>query len=798
MYNSHYFATPPEKLILTHWPDSEKWQLLESPLTLQDIRSLIVMTPDAIEKGKYVVQPCNYIPRVMCTYSCMQSHFFYLYVIGVGLPACEVFHIKSHQIPVAFLSLKVPQHFLITATLKPWQHVTSYNAEDDDRQYDKNIYFNRRDDGKSIDMYVAIPSPGNFTCQIFIQEFSSLKATFLTSYLISCEAEPPDNVGFPQVLQKLACSINFQLLHWTGHQDDDKIKFYVAECTTGRMALAFEANPDVPVTHFISPGTFTTEQLPSMEQCYHFYSSLTQDEKDPSQYKLDVVFPLQGQWTICLMNRDGEGEEFFQEPLMLYTVNVTGDTCNGTYPWIQSSGVTIHHSGTLSALGNEVFTLTFSVKEAMDFHALLTNSYHTSSFHQFTHIEREETKARETYKLMAVFPEPGKWKISVFHRAINSLESTAFNNLFSLLLDVDFCLPNAIFPSVNRVASDALGLRIVDTLPLRYSNSFFKTQLSATLGDTVSFNISLTPLDQERKETSSVVHGKYYTSLFPSEEEGLYNLEAMLPEPGTWLISLSAKRLQEDSTSNVMQQIFLFKLQVKEATMPTHHMYPKLYPAFYNSSIRIEADHIPYQYTVEDKFIFYFTRTKKPNFNIVVYQENYPENKLSSQALIYPSKKQGKEYVMEAVFPEKDKWILQLFGDSLTDYDPIIEFLISVEIPVPNFTYPWIHADFFEVYKMDFYPSGSYLLPSTAKPPLAKLSFSIFCPNNIYLIHQARDENEAIIDGVTCLLRTKAPNVLCISADFTSNGNWSLLLYASREPSMDNCDLILQHDITVY
>ena len=55
MYNSLYFAISPKKLILTHWPDSDEWQLLETRLTLQDYRSLIVMTPDSLQLGNLLV-----------------------------------------------------------------------------------------------------------------------------------------------------------------------------------------------------------------------------------------------------------------------------------------------------------------------------------------------------------------------------------------------------------------------------------------------------------------------------------------------------------------------------------------------------------------------------------------------------------------------------------------------------------------------------------------------------------------------------------------------------------------------
>ena len=723
-------------------------------------------------------------------------------ILGVHLPACEVLHINRHEIPIAVLSLKVPKHFAVIVTLRPWDCSSSSNdINADNEQYDANIFINSKEDGDCKDVYIAVPKPGNFTCQVFVQDLSSSNPgalTFLTSYLISCEADPPDSIGFPQVLHKVAFSINFQLLCWTGHQDN--VKSYMAECTTGQMTLRFKANSNASLSHFISPGAFTAEQIPSTEQCYHFYTSLSQDNNDPSLHILDVVFPLQGLWTICLMLKDDEFEESLSEPVMLYTVNVIGKTSIGTYPWIQSSGLSILHSGTLSTLGNEIFSLIFSVEDEMEFHSVLIGTSSLSStFHQFTCIEREERgledenkeKRNAYYKLMVIFPEPGKWKICVFYRGINSLESTVYSNLFSLFLDVEFCFPNATFPSINKPVSTPLGLSINDSLPLQYNHSVFKTQVSTLLQDKLCFDISLTSLNSP----CSSIPIKYYASLFPSEKDGVYNLEAIFPKAGTWAISLSASKV-EDELSN-MKQVFLFEVLIKEAAiLPMHCLYPKLYPAFYSNDARIPAKDIPYQYMIEEKFVTHLIYRRKPNFNIVVYQERCPMNKLSSQALIYPNKDSNDEYIIEAVFPEEGNWIVQLFGDSLTDYDPIIEFFVSVKAPKINLTYPWIHTDFFNVYKMDFHPSGDYLLPEKVRGATGQLSLSIACPDDVHILHQARNQNDVIVDGVTCLLRTKLHNVFCILANFTSPGHWSILLYASRRPSMDNnWDLILQHDV---
>lgn len=42
-YQEHYFLTDPDKLINTHFPDEEPWQLLHKPVTLHQFEVGIIL-----------------------------------------------------------------------------------------------------------------------------------------------------------------------------------------------------------------------------------------------------------------------------------------------------------------------------------------------------------------------------------------------------------------------------------------------------------------------------------------------------------------------------------------------------------------------------------------------------------------------------------------------------------------------------------------------------------------------------------------------------------------------------------
>lgn len=50
-YNHLYFAIPSTQLSYTHWPEDQHWQLLQHPLSLEEFRSQLPLSPEVFSLG---------------------------------------------------------------------------------------------------------------------------------------------------------------------------------------------------------------------------------------------------------------------------------------------------------------------------------------------------------------------------------------------------------------------------------------------------------------------------------------------------------------------------------------------------------------------------------------------------------------------------------------------------------------------------------------------------------------------------------------------------------------------------
>ena len=179
--------------------------------------------------------------------------------------------------------------------------------------------------------------------------------------------------------------------------------------------------------------------------------------------------------------------------------------------------------------------------------------------------------------------------------------------------------------------------------------------------------------------------------------------------------------------------------------------------------------------------------------SVVVFEDRSPDDKLRSQALMYPK---NERCILEAVFPKEGNWTVQLFtGPALQeiDHQPILELYLAVRSPIKDLAYPWIHSAFFKAYDMNLQPPN-FLLPikvTQHKP----LSITLVRPDDVHILHKAKNE-DAIVDGVTSLLSTQSNHQYQLSANFTSLGQWTILLYASRR-GHSSWSLVLSHTLTV-
>ncbi|KAK3526546.1 hypothetical protein QTP70_030774 [Hemibagrus guttatus] len=60
-YNEFYFLTDPEDFISSHWPDEEEWQLLDSPIKLEEFEKGVLKTSEFYKLGLTLIHPKQYL-----------------------------------------------------------------------------------------------------------------------------------------------------------------------------------------------------------------------------------------------------------------------------------------------------------------------------------------------------------------------------------------------------------------------------------------------------------------------------------------------------------------------------------------------------------------------------------------------------------------------------------------------------------------------------------------------------------------------------------------------------------------
>ena len=298
-------------MILTHWPEEPSWQLLVTPLSLEQLQPMLPLTPDHFTQGLHFIT-VNSGTSVLSTSS------------GVKLSEMsECFIVDESTLlhPIVELSLDLPENHLVHAELVEWQPVPSQDEHDHEAEY--YVYLDQC--GSQARFSVVVPDRGIFNLKLYTKFAQAAKMNekwvHCATYLILCSLESDTYVGYPVVRQEVARGVEFSLLHW-----NQGTRTHKAECGTGKLELAFRAAPGTVFSHSICAG----------EEQYHYYTSLRLEE---NIHKLYVVFPTDGLWTVCLNVLNSLPDSSSSSPLLTYKVNVLKKTHKLSYPWIQSPRV---------------------------------------------------------------------------------------------------------------------------------------------------------------------------------------------------------------------------------------------------------------------------------------------------------------------------------------------------------------------------------------------------------------------------------------------------------------------------
>ena len=162
-----YFFTPPERLIMTHWVEDERFQLLENPMSLSELEQLIAPNLELYPHGIF--------PETLCQFIDLTS-----------------------SMPVAKIDLVI----FVSASLNTFESVVSTSLKQlpDNSETslhallknDNSLTFVRLSEQK-VSVYAVLPMRGEFSLDIHLAKKGTMTRTRCLSYVLTSQDEMEDS-----------------------------------------------------------------------------------------------------------------------------------------------------------------------------------------------------------------------------------------------------------------------------------------------------------------------------------------------------------------------------------------------------------------------------------------------------------------------------------------------------------------------------------------------------------------------------------------------------------------------------
>ena len=686
--------------------------------------------------------------------------------------------------PVIKITLNISLNIQVVGVVNDWPEDSNASATTK-RKYDKYIFYDCGIDDK-VCLYIIIPDQGLYTLKLYTKDFCESSFNFCCSYLVSCETDSDRYLGFPEINTDAAQKYDFQLLYWDDMCNSNCTKSHVAECRSGELILYFKADTATKFIHFITSGRFRSVDSNSQ---FHYYTSLTRDFKNQSLWKLHVIFPSVGLWTVCISTNSNSNEKS-DLLVMSYEVNVISLKGHiGWYPWIQSNTVKLVQNDPIKATGKEVIVIPFSTNEILEFRSLLINtSAMLIEYDQYTIITQSSIN---NYELRIILPQPGKWIAQVLS-CPSGEKGVEFNNLFSCYFDVDECMPNTSFPIFNKDVTTKYEIKLLDGMLLYCNVEHFVTRLKAP--GSVHFHAELRYGWSNENERISPKHS--HCAFTAPEGNDIHRVEVMFPDSGEWNLIISALFDQSSSHELVCQMKFTTTLH------QSNMLFPRIYPSFYSFHMSILCEYIPYKCTIEDKASFPLSVAEEITIFPVLFKSDEPDKGYYNQAVIVPQGWSSDVYQLEAVFPDIGEWIIQIFGahrESTKDIQLVLQLFYAVSKATTGLAYPQLRTSFFTKYHMAIL-KPSLLLPSFLQGTPTQISFKFHKPEFTQVVHEARN-NGTLIKGATQLVPIDDPEQYNFLTHLSSTGVWEIQIFAKHGLPLNSAksdwELVFTHTLNI-
>lgn len=771
-YSRAYFAAPPEKLVLTHLPSDEAWQLLQHPVAVKDLQPLIAPQLQVFTLG---VEPKSW---------------------------SECIHIPDHTAdPVVSVCLKAKPGLRLLVRIIDNDTLEMQSVQTLSTSTSQGSYFIRQCENDSL-INALVPHKGRFTLVIHAHNpsvaarLNGYQQTYqlCLTYQVTCDLDlQPSPLGYPIVQDLAVSAFDFSLLHWNLPQ-----KSYVPEATQGRLELVFRAQPDLQYFHCLVPGQIKSLEAKLPTNAHNFSTLLLHDSDDAALHALRVVFPHKGWWTVCLCATRAtniEGTVGYTS-LLSYTVLAKTSLPNQSYPHLLSSeGVCFESTEPISTSGREVLAVPFACTKPLDFHCYISHdSPNGEAMEEYTRVElqdanRAQVGATLRYALKVIFPKPGKWYMSVLAKDSRDAAAEAYAGLFSLCIEVEGCAVNLAFPSINKLVADELGIRLLDHKPVSFAddgNPFAFKFLAPRAISVVPKLKSCSRIDLPEESDNYV---DYCTLIRISGTDSLatYTLKVIFPKAGRWSVQLFAGK-PESAQYNLAIQI---SLDI-QTPMPGV-AYPKLFSAFHNLGLTVPPENELYLTTVtspEFKFPFHGPERVRLSWDMRLATctsgETFPQN-----AFVHYPTEGTPEFLLHLVFPKMGEWVVRLFAgrakedpslDTVpADYKPVMFLRLTAMECMETHAFPQIFESFNSTFGLttqgDVLPLVSRV---TSYPQVLVIPFhGPAATANVHFWHEVELEGRGNQEA-TRMSSESATRLHQLEVEVSEPGKWTVTLYANR------------------
>lgn len=792
-FTCHFFAIPPQRMILTHWPPRTKQQLLKDALTLSKFRPLIPLSPKAAEYGinPDIWSECLEVPVETCN-------------------------------PVVSVNFTCNTDVKLIAKLSNIQREIDDSTSAHEVAYQKLVYINRKvsptkQENSIANVRAAVPFIGRYTLNIFASgNNSTSNYEIVLSYQLQCSTNIGSQyqIGYPIMYDMAAAAFDFRLLHWNKPMPD-----YRCEILSGKLDIAFHAKPDLQFFHYIVEGT--AENPAKASNTHHHNTLIAQNEYgDPHLHALRTVFPSEGWWTVYLCATKAALKSDTQQPtvsgyttIFKYSVHIKKSESKQSFPHISVPYIRLTYPEAISASGREILSVPFYSLSALEFCCYLTHETQTSELMEnyatvtvnSSDSLPKETHGKQHYNLHVIFPKPGKWFVHVYGRDSTATATEKDIGLFTLNVDVEGALRGKLFPTINSSIATELNISFYESGCITFcdAGSPFTYKFKAPRKSIHLIpNIALNGGNGDTVDKESL---QQCILLSPSAAEdselSMYTLNAVFPSAGTWSVQLFGACAESSSDFDSYKLVMHIQLQVTE---PTPVMcYPTIYPAFYDLGLRIPNELLLYSQVSEGSEVkFPFHSPEAMVFDTRLTQGN---ETFINQAIVHYGKgatgNEIQQCILHIVFPKTGQWVIHLYAGSSkgvqndscqpeelnTEKKAVFALKIKALSCNHTHTFPQIFDPFHSKFSLKL-DEEKYPLTSRIKSIPSIVTIPFYSPPSVKFWHHATTPDSETPDSnpITRMYSDPQTGLHELSVEIAEHGQVVVILSAQMSNSSDD------------